>query len=151
MNEYTAKNGFKTFVLTLGVSLLFFGLVYFLLNANTGESENIDDAKMNTTNEEVLGTTTEAPQEQAKEEEVKPEEKPTVFAEIAKIKPNVVAPAVLAGATQTTQSTVPVTGTTSVTLGFMSAVSLLAFSAYTLVKGPRNAALKSFERDVTNL
>ncbi len=150
MNEYTAKNGFKTFVLTLGISLLFFGLVYFLLNANTGVTENIDDAKMKTTNEEVLGTTTEAPKEQATEE-VKVEEKPTVFAEIAKSKPSVVAPAVLAGATQSTQSTVPVTGTTSITLGFMTAVSLLAFSAYTMVKGPRKAALKSFERDVTSL
>lgn len=150
MNDYTAKNGFKTFVLTLGISLLFFGLVYFLLNANTGVTETIDDAKLITSNEEVLGTTSEVAQEQVKED-VPVEEKPTVFGEIAKNKPIVAAPAVLAGATQATQSTVPVTGSTSVTVGFMAAVSLLAFSAYIMVKGPRKAALHSFERDVTRL
>ena len=143
MNEHTARNGFKTFILTLGISILFFGAIYFLVNSATDTKESIEDNNVQTSNSQASVLATTDSQGSVDEEQ------PTVFAEISKNKPDVKVKAVLAGATQSTQSTVPETGSTGITFGFMMGMSLLSLAVYIIAKGPRKSALASFEEDVT--
>lgn len=156
MNNYTAQNGLKTFVLTLGISLMFFGVIYMLLNSGATKSvADIDSEVKNTeVSANVLGDTDSQPSDTAEMVATQPVPQPTtdtssVFGTIAKNKPTVAVRAVLAGATEATQSTVPQTGTSEMTAAFMFAVTVLSLGLFMIVRGPRRTALSSFERDVT--
>lgn len=50
--------------------------------------------------------------------------------------------------TQTPQTTVPQTGATSITIGFLASTILLALFAYLVFVNPRKYALSKFEKDV---
>jgi hypothetical protein len=136
MNSQTARNGFKTFIVTLSVSLLLFGVLYYLLS-NTQSKADIEsetaEAKTSANLQAYAGT------EEAK--------KTSVFEDLTKTKPNVQPREVLAGATQATQSTTPSTGTTEITFAFMLSVIALSLGLFMFAKGPRKTALSMFERD----
>ena len=55
---------------------------------------------------------------------------------------------VLAGAEQSTQSTVPDTGVAGMTIGLIISIALFAFFAYIVFINPRKYALSRFERGV---
>ena len=115
-----AQKGFKTFILTLAISLAVFSGIYYIINVeddspvmkttSEDESTNVLDARVAETannNEETLGEKSERPEEES------------VFADLAVAKSVGVGEedtdetgAVLAGADvgETTESTVPDTG-----------------------------------------
>ncbi len=144
--EQQAKSGFKTFVVTLSVSLLLFGALYYLI---TGFSQEIDIEDSSATfdggkttvvynaadaSEEVMGATTQS----------------SVFGEIAEAPVDAQPATVLAAGdvAETTESTVPATGSNTL-LGITMAVASFSAAAYVLLIGPRKLALSGFERDVT--
>ena len=141
MNDYQAKSGFKTFIVTLGVSLLLFGVLYYVLSGTsiTPDIESESDAQ-EVSNFDAIATA----------EVVEVQNEKSVFSEISKKKPEVPVKAVLAGATEATQSTVPSTGTTSITISLILSLTVLAVGAYVYAKNPRKVALSKFEEELTN-
>ncbi len=133
MNSYQAKNGFKTFVITLSLALVIFSSLYYLITDSTS-NVNIED-DLESANQ--LAQT---------------DSKPSVFEDISKESAVNALPVVLAGAdsTETTQTTtaVPDTGTAGITYALFTSTALLAFGAFAVGKGPRKLALSSFEERV---
>ena len=137
-----AQKGFKTFILTLSVSLIIFSVIYYVINSSefspspTNTAMRIED--------EVLGVS-------AKEDPV--EANNTVFGLLAEQEVEVPTKTVLAGADtmETTESTSPVpeTGTFGVTVGLVSSLTIFVVGLFVIYKDPRKAALLGFERDVT--
>jgi hypothetical protein len=163
MNSKTqAQKGFKTFILTLAISLAVFSGIYYIINAEDDsavmktvvedESANVLDARVDevTTNEaETLGEKTE-----------RKDETESVFAELAGAKNLAVGKeskdedkesgSVLAGAdvVETTESTVPDTGIAGPTTGIILTLVILSLVIYIYFVGPRKLALSSFEKDL---
>lgn len=134
-----AKNGFKTFVVTLSVSLVIFSAIYYFVT-DYSSSVDIESFGKEVASTEVKGDTDVAEAM---------EEKETVFATInaADIEGN---PRVLGGAdtTETTESTVPDTGSETL-IGTMLAMGAFGVAVYALFVGPRKMALTSFENSLT--
>ncbi|MFA6981632.1 MAG: hypothetical protein WC243_01240 [Patescibacteria group bacterium] len=129
-NSYQAKSGFKTFALVFMVSLGVFFLFYYLTSS---ASKEVDIESYSAPREDVLGESTEKSAfEELSEQKMEPSK-------------------VLAGATtrETTQSTVPVTGTTEITFALFSGMTILTLGAYTLWTNPRKKALATFEKNAT--
>lgn len=136
MNSYQAKNGFKTFVITLSLALVVFSALYYVIS-DSASTVNIED-DLESSNQLAQNT--------------------SVFEDLNKNVQAQPAPAVLAGADsmeddtmETTESTTPVPdgGTTEVTYALMLTTVLFSFAAYNFAKGPRRLALESFEERVT--
>src|SRR3989344_717447 len=142
-NSIQAKNGFKTFLLTLMISFGVFGLIYYLATFNTQHKVDI-----------------EAPSPVQAEEENKDEDakvlsantnqvvRESAFENLKNQEVNVPTREVLAGADESTESTVPETGSTEITLGFMLSIIIAALGGYLLLIAPRKRALDNFERRV---
>lgn len=150
-NSESAKRGFRTFILTLAVSLIAFSAVYYALTTYN-PSKGLDESQAGITGE--LGAVGKGSQGDSKSPSVQgAESKRTAFGEVANNKPQVRAQEVLAGATsapQTTESstTVPVTGFTEMTIGLVLSLGLfIGAMAYNLIN-PRKLALSSFEKKV---
>ncbi|MDC0449226.1 hypothetical protein OAL67_01320 [bacterium] len=146
-NSQQAQKGFRTFVLTLSVSLIVFSVVYFLVNQPTITSDSSD---------EVLGTTTV--------------EEESVFGALSVQRKDVSSGSVLAGAAiaeedllgstpvvpetpvveESTESTVPDTGTVGITAGLISSCVVFGAGLFVIYKDPRRLALLGFERKVTS-
>ena len=132
-----AQKGFRTFVLTLVISLVIFSVLYYLLSTSTKADINNDSKTtgMSADTKTVLAVATA----------------PSLFEDLYKQKIDLPKKSVLAGATEATQtsSSVPATGSTEMTVGLMLSSGLLLFGFYVLYLGPRRLALKSFENRVT--
>ena len=146
-NSESAKRGFKTFILTLSISLILFSAAYYALTTyNPGGKSN--EGQPIATSE--LGANSTADNESSPNVQGAKDER-TVFGQIIEKKPREQAQEVLAGATsapQTTQSTtsVPVTGFTEMTVGLLlSLVLFVGAMVYNLIN-PRKFALSSFEK-----
>jgi hypothetical protein len=140
-----AGKSFKTFVLTLSVSLIVFSGIYYAMTLNSSSSDSFDNplSDKSVVKEEVKGTTTQK----------------TVFSEIASKDPGVQPKEVLAGSTvattpttpvvtQTTQSaTTPTTGTLSVTVGLILSLAMFLGTIVFVSNNPRRLALSSFEKN----
>jgi len=145
-NSESAKKGFRTFILTLSVSLIVFSAVYYFLtsynidssNSGTGGKEvAVEKALVNEGSPNVQGAKTEK----------------TVFGDIVNKKPVSRTQEVLAGATsapQTTQSTtaVPATGYTEMTIGLILSLVLFIGAMIYNSLNPRKIALSKFEKDI---
>jgi hypothetical protein len=138
-----AGKSFKTFVLTLSISLIVFSGIYYAMTINSSQESfdnPLSDKSIDT--EEVKGVTTE---------------EKTVFSEIASKDPGVRPKEVLAGSTvvttatettQTTQSaTTPQTGTFSVTVGLILSLAMFLGTIIFVSNNPRRLALSSFEKN----
>lgn len=150
MNEnYTAQDqaqkGFKTFILTLSVSLIIFSIIYYFIS-DTQSVSGSDIA-------EETPTVKAAVTEEIKEEE-------TVFGKIASAPVTSTSRAVLANGvtspgttsptvTETTTA-VPSTGVTQLTWGFF--ISLISFLVgfFVISKNPRGLAIQHFEKKMLN-
>ncbi|NMB91752.1 hypothetical protein GYA37_02805 [candidate division WWE3 bacterium] len=135
-----AGKSFKTFVLTLSVSLIIFSVVYYVMSVNSSNQESFD----NSLSDNVV------------EKEVKGVEQKSVFNEIASKDPGVQAKEVLAGSTvattaevqQTTQSAADLqTGTFSITAGLFIALIIFLSTLVFVLNNPRKLALSSFEKN----
>ena len=147
--QTNAGKSFRTFLLTLSVSLILFSAVYYFLTTNASKPESLEtsfnknenvtnkvvDNSEATDNGEVAGAVTEK----------------TVFSEIATKGTGGQVRQVLAAAADAPQTTTtaPNTGTTSVTIGLFSALVFFVASLFVVSKNPRRLALNTFEKNIT--
>lgn len=158
--ELQAKNGFKTFIVTLSVSLVIFSAIYYLITDSTG---NVDIESSDPVAFEVKGASTES-----------------VFKDIS-TKPTHADPAVLQAADTTEdttgdameedamvddtttgtdatdntameeeveEATVPDTGSETL-VGTMMALGFFAAAVYMILAGPRKLAIAEFENKIS--
>lgn len=140
-NTYQAKNGFKTFLLTLVISLSVFGVVYYVTSYPSYRID-IDSHTGGSPEEvEVLSDSSSAT---------------SPFAQLTKEEVSTPKRVVLAGSTvssgtspqETTQSTVPDTGVISMTISLFISLVILFAGVYYIYLGPHKLALKSFENKI---
>lgn len=136
-NDQQAKNGFKTFVVTLSVSLLLFGALYYLITDFSTEID-IEDSSIGKT-ETVAYTPQEVNVKGASDQN-------SVFSEISESPVDAQPSIVLAGAEESTEATVPDTGSEQI-VGFAIAMGFFSIAIYVLLIGPRKFALIGFEKD----
>lgn len=134
----SAASSFKTFILTLSISLIVFSAIYYVMSSSGMDTEVFEDSLSDSsiiTEESVKGTSSES-----------------VFGEIANKEPETQSRFVLAGAdevvTETTESTVPSTGILSITGGFFGALLFFIASLIVVASNPRKLALDTFEKKV---
>jgi hypothetical protein len=145
-NSESAKKGFRTFILTLSVSLLVFSAVYYLLTTYTPQKEGTEGQTA-----VVVKGTDQAQGEPSDVQGAKDER--TVFGDITAKKPQDRPKEVLAGATsspETTQSTtsVPTTGYVEMTVGLILSLTLFIGAMIYNMMNPRKLALSRFEKKV---
>jgi len=147
MNSESASKGFKTFILTLAISLLVFSGIYYVVTNYASEK-----SFMAVSDTEVSYNTVSMEED----EEVRGVyDSRSSFGELAAMKDLDAAPQqVLAGADvveETTQSTtaVPETGVFGVTLGLFVSFLLFGVGLFVVYLNPRNLAISSFEKRVT--
>ncbi|OGC45908.1 hypothetical protein A2V49_02545 [candidate division WWE3 bacterium RBG_19FT_COMBO_34_6] len=151
-----AQKGFKTFILTLIISLAVFSAIYYIINSgaieNSGEEESTTPAATTNNNQLRAGV---SPAENKDEDTVK-EEKQSVFGALLAEKIEVPERGVLAGSSTgsqittvtTRETTVPVTGVSGPTAGIIISSIILGVASYLIFLGPRKLALSSFEKKV---
>ncbi|NMB70020.1 hypothetical protein GYA27_02355 [candidate division WWE3 bacterium] len=141
-NSTQAQKGFKTFLLTLSVSLIIFSVIYYVITNTSSQNESLP--------KDVLGAVVENSQDSAKQDPKDAED--TVFGKLASQPMNVDSKAVLAGSdfqtTGTTQSTtsVPQTGVVGITFGLITSGLLFILATTVIAKDPRKLAITSFEK-----
>lgn len=138
----SAASSFRTFILTLSISLIVFSVVYYFMSSSGNSLEVFENSLSDRSVSEVT------------EEEVQGIKSESIFGEIAAKDPDTQARFVLAGADEvdeTTQSTtsVPETGIFSVTVGLISATVLFLVGLIVISSNPRKLALNTFEKSVT--
>ena len=178
-----AQKGFKTFILTLSISLIVFSVIYYLISNNSNFEQNSDlvgDASnaqpaVNAEAAEVVqpeapAEIVEAPTEPQVDETVAVVEEEVTEALVAEAESEVAGiateasvfeqlasqtgttrqtGAVLAGASESSQSTVPVTGVTSVTFGLIASLVIFFGVMLFMSKDPRRFAMSGFEKKMT--
>lgn len=170
------QNGFKTFVLTLSISLIVFSVAYFMLSNESYDDlsalqqaneylENTDQGDLLAYSEDEIITIESDPSYDGTKENIESldgsdsKETQTVFGKLASTKIDVNSRAVLAGAeesegnsttlqTQTTTAPVPDAGVTEMTWGLVLSMIAFLLGFIVISKDPRNIALKSFEKDM---
>jgi hypothetical protein len=178
MNSKTqAQKGFKTFILTLAISLAVFSGIYYIINSEDENAQVVTTPESNTANvldAKVEGSVAEE-SDTLGEQSDRSKEEDSVFADLAgtknvalgeeeesaadtdaDAKPVVKAASskkpgnVLAGADvgETTESTVPDTGIAGPTTGIILTLVILSLVIYIYFVGPRKLALSSFEKDL---
>ncbi len=151
-NAYQAKNGFKTFLLTLVISLGVFGVVYYITSY---PSYKVDiDSHTGSSQEDVLSDSAESPFAQLNTEMNTPrrvvlsgatEEELEEDSDVVEPTSVTEAPAPVATTQETTQSTVPDTGVASLTFSLLISLIVLCSGLYYVYLGPRKLALQKFE------
>lgn len=142
-NSTQAQKGFKTFLLTLSVSLIIFSVIYYVITNTSVQNESLPN--------DVVGSVVNTPQEVAAQE-TPTENDSTVFGKLANQPMNVESKAVLAGSTVettgTTQSTtsVPATGVVGITFGLITSGLLFILATTVIAKDPRKLAINAFEK-----
>ena len=139
-NTQTAKNGFKTFVITLVVSLTVFGFFYYFLSARTkipDIEKETSNAVTNSKDTLALSVNPNSPEDQTT----------SPFMDLSQNKMDVKRKVVLSESTQSTSS-VPETGGESITIGLIVSSVILFLGFYVVYIGPRRYALNNFEKKV---
>lgn len=137
-NSTQAQKGFKTFLLTLSISLIVFSVVYYIITNSSLDQSGLPA--------DVAGEKSD--QVKVEAEAVVPEED-SAFQKLASTQMNVESRAVLSGSdTQTTESTtaVPDTGVVGITFGLITASLLFALAMVVVARDPRKLAIESFEK-----
>lgn len=162
MNSDSAKNGFKTFILTLSISLIVFSVVYYLVtNSSADNSSAPYQASTAPVTTEPLPSDALALEVDTGQVEgiSDTSSDSSIFGEIAD-KPVDTSPVnegvVLAGATssptasQTTGSgsAVPETGTVEITAGLLVSLVFFLTGMYYIASNPRKSALGGFEKKI---
>jgi hypothetical protein len=136
-----AQKGFKTFILTLSISLIVFSAVYYFIT-NSSSISATPDIESDT-------QVTQAQEENKKAEAASP------FGTLATQKITDVQPAAVLAATDTAMeptqaSGTPSGGVESITIGLIVSVAIFLFGMYVIANDPRRMAIKSFEDQFTN-
>lgn len=156
MNSESASKGFKTFILTLAISLIVFSGIYYLVTNYASEKSFIAASDTEVSYKKTTDDSQKSELDTPKVAEVQgvTDTQPNPFKELAEKDDLGVAPQeVLAGAdvTETTQSTtaVPQTGAFGITLGLVFSFILFGIGLFVVYLNPRNLAISSFEKKVT--
>lgn len=143
-----AKKGFKTFLITLSVSLVLFSFIYYIVT-DSKQDINLDDS---TPSKEVSAAVTPTPEVKGDstvaDAKVDSSNEKSLFAELTTTTSSTNQRTVLAGTTQSSQSSVPSTGVDSITYALVASSILLAGGVLYYIYGPRKVAINSFEREV---
>lgn len=145
--QTSAGRSFRTFLLTLSVSLILFSTVYYFLTTNVSRPEALETSL----NEKTVKKVSDDSEVKNQGEVAGLATEKTVFGNIASKETGGQVRQVLAGSTETEQTTTtaPVTGTTSVTIGLFSALIFFIASLFIVSKNPRKLALSSFEKKIS--
>ena len=156
-NAYSIKTqstkGLSTFVLTLSISLIVFSAIYYFMTTKASTSE-YDAFNVSVIDEKKSEESSSKPVSQKNTDEGN-----SVFGKLASSSQDSNSGQVLAGTDvvetevpaevpQTTQSNLE-TGVTSITFGLISALALFVSGMVFIHKGPRKAALSTFEKNIT--
>ena len=152
-NGESAKKGFRTFILTLSVSLIVFSAVFYVLTTYSSDKNPVRSTGTEVAVEQNVVGNEAANVQGAKDER---EGEKTVFGDIVSKKPTTKPQEVLAGATSApsaqsapqSTSSVPETGYTEMTIGLLLSLALFVGAMIYNSKNPRKMALSSFEKDV---
>ena len=159
-NSESAKRGFKTFILTLSISLIVFSALYYALTTynpqkNSGEerAEAVNTAGLTGSDSSKENAPSTVTAEAGVPSVQGAKDQKTVFGAVANTKPTTRPQEVLAGATsapQTTQSVTPVpsTGFTEMTMGLLLSFSLFIGAMIYNFLNPRKLALLNFEKKI---
>ncbi len=139
-NAQTAKNGFKTFIITLVVSLTVFGFFYYVLSARTKTPDIEKETSSAITNSKDTLALSVNPN--SSEDQVT-----SPFKDLSQNKMEIKKKVVLSESTQSTSS-VPDTGGTGITMGLIISSVILLLGFYVVYIGPRKYALNRFEKKV---
>ncbi len=166
MNTSTqAQKGFKTFLLTLIISLAVFSAIYYVVNSSSSSGSDYSSSETDYTSSTYVKTDsaqagTLGASDSAADNVKKPTPKSqetSVFKELASADMHVAQRQVLAGSDDTldvyeeddaAESTVPDTGLVSPTYGLLFSLVALSLAAYVFYIGPRRSALSAFEKDI---
>lgn len=149
MNNEQAKNGFKSFVVTLFVSLIIFGALYYLITGASGTT-NIESYSAVTETEMVANNSNEDKSQvwyDGKNVKGVGSER-SYFGDLVDTPVDDAAPKVLAGADESTESTVPDTGSNTLAGTILVLVSF-SIALYAILVFPRKFALSGFEKEAT--
>jgi len=138
-NTYQAKSGFKSFVLTLSLSLVIFSALYYVV---TDMSKEVDIEKEEEQNKVTVNTEDSIFKRLSEQTSNNREGTVLAGAETAGGTPST-----LDTAEETTESTVPDTGSNTF-MGIATGFILLTAALYMIINGPRKLALSEFEKDV---
>lgn len=135
----SAASSFRTFILTLSISLIVFSAIYYVMSSSGMDTDVFENSLSDSS---------------IKEESVKGVSQESVFGDIAIKEPETQPRFVLAGVDEvqeTTQSTtsVPVTGISSITMGLFGALIFFVAGLIVVASNPRKLALDTFEKTVT--
>ncbi|MBP8961131.1 hypothetical protein KBG31_02820 [Patescibacteria group bacterium] len=146
-NSYQAKNGFKTFLLTLVISLGVFGVVYYITSYPTYKVDI--ESHTGVSQKDVLSDSDQSPFAQLNTEMNAPRRVVLSGATEGGSGGDTGAPAKTPApasvVNETTQSTVPDTGVASLTLSLLVSLVVLCAGLYYVYLGPRKLALQKFE------
>ena len=146
MNSQSAKNGFRTFILTLSVSLIVFSLIYYAIS-NTSDSSKKSLEFSSADKETAYVVETVAGVSDDQEESVFADIKENsnqggyVLALTDESEPE---DPVQVQSTESAQT--PDTGVFSITVGLSLSLIMFVLGLFVISKNPRNLALTSFER-----
>ena len=138
-----AQKGFKTFVLTLIVSLFVFTALYLVVNSDSLAGKESQVSQANVSDGQVASA-------QIIKDDTAVPAKASAFEQLSTQQLQVQSKAVLAASTTpgSTESTVPDTGITGPTAAAFVASISISIAAYLILAGPRKLALSYFERHV---
>lgn len=149
-NSVQAQKGFKSFLITLSVSIFVFSIIYYLINDTSSTPVDIEqDSKAISQNQPaVQGVQTEQ-KPLATTQTQQDRSSDSAFEQLSKQKMEAPKKAVLAGATQatsSTQSTVPATGSVEITYALAISSLVIIFASFIYLRGPRSLAMVSYEK-----
>lgn len=154
-NNYQAQKGFKTFLVTLVISLGIFIAVYYVtsypsykidIEESTG-GELLGRVEVNKTELAVAPVSEEkSPFRQLTDTEMNVPKRAVLAGSDENITPDMSAETLPTGLpSDTSESTVPDTGSFAMTISLFSSLCMLGAGLYYVYLGPRKLALKSFE------
>lgn len=139
-NIQTAKNGFKTFLITLVISLAVFSLFYYAFSARV-KTPDIEKETSSAVTDSKDTVALAVNQNSPVDTSISP------FKDLSQNKMDVEKKIVLSESTQSTSS-VPETGGTGITVGLIVSSVVLFLGFYVVYTGPRKYALNRFEKKV---
>lgn len=160
-----AKNGFKTFIITLSVSLVIFSSIYYLLGNFTNKvdieefsSHPQTETALETGEDKVQGVTTEStesPFKKLAQDETAPSvlqaetEADDTETEVATTTTTTTTTTETEETEESTESVVPETGSATL-IGTILSATLFSVALFIILSGPRKTALSKFEDSMLN-
>lgn len=147
MNSYDhAQKGFKTFLVTLTISLVVFSVLYYFLSNQAPNDINAGAPKETASASKYIASTSPFEDLANKKIAVQPK---TVLAGSTVADTTGTTGTTTTTTTAQTTASVPNTGSTEVTIAFVISGLLLMVGFYVLYLNPRKLALQNFERRFT--